>query len=306
VSLPNRSELRALFKNASFYMLPSWADILLVQSPLLLIGLFAREQGSILIFNVSRTLMGLARQLAIQLARSGGIEMARQIAQRDRKGLLRLHVRMGRSIGALVGVACGLILVSAEPIIAIWTGGRAEFDPLMMMAFITGVMLAGPAQCDVMLLQLSNAPRPLAMASFVQVVLVLALMALLIPRFSSLGAAVALSFSDAVAFGVIASYAAARRYALSSARFALASFSSELLGLMGGAACAMIVHMIMPARDAVGLAAFLAIWGLVMAVPTLGLMLDAPQRAKVLAYAARSARLVRRGRPADQAGRNCL
>lgn len=294
-AVPTRSELNAVIRNARLYLLPLWAEKVLLQGPVLMLGMFAREEGAVLMFTLSRTLTGLARMGAIQLSRSGGIEMARQVAQQDRKGAINLHRTLGRTIGGLTGLTCGLIWVAAEPIIAIWTGSRVPIDPLIVLAFVAGVLFAGPAQANFTLLQLTNTPRPLALSSLLQVILVIGLGLPLIAAFGALGSAVAVGFADALAFGVLINEAAARRFALGAERYAATAYGSEMAGLVLGSAVAWLLLRSIAVDHVFDLMVVFAIWGAVLALPSFFLLLDKSQRSKLLAQL-RSMLRIRRSR----------
>jgi O-antigen/teichoic acid export membrane protein len=281
-AVPTWQELRAAARNARYYTLPLWADQFLVQGPVLLISGFVREPGGILVFKLSRTLTGLARQGAIQLARSGGIEMARQIVQKDRAAAIGLHRTLGRTIGGLTGLSCGLILVTAEPLLDIWSGGRVAYDPLTVIAFVAGVMFAGPAQANTMLLQLSNVPRPLAISSILQVVFTMGLGLALIPWFGPLGAAVGVGMADAFAFAVVINYAAARKFGLKAENYAVVGYGAEFAGLALGAGGAWALMQLLPVHNIHAFAVLSMVWGALLAIPAFFLLLNTGQRSRVL------------------------
>jgi O-antigen/teichoic acid export membrane protein len=280
--LPTAVELRAVIRNARYYMMPLWAEKALQQAPVLMLGVFVQEAGGVLVFTLARTLTGLARQGAAQLARSGGIEMARQVAQRDRAGAMALYRTLGRSIGGLTGLGCGLILIAAEPIMAAWTGSRVQADPLVVLAFVAGVLFAGPAQANLMLLQLTNVPRPLALSSLLQLVLVIGLGLPLIALFGALGSAVAVGLADALAIGVVINEAAARRFGLSASRYAAAAYGSELGGLLIGTVAASMLIRVFPAENIHQLVELFAVWATVVSLPALFILLNARQRRRIL------------------------
>jgi O-antigen/teichoic acid export membrane protein len=280
-ALPTRQELKAAARNARYYALPLWAEQLLVQGPVLLISSFVHEPGGVLVFKLSRTLTGLARQGAIQLARSGGIEMARQIVQKDRPAAIGLHRTLGRTIGGLTGLSCGLILMTAEPLLHLWTGGRVPYDPLVVFAFIAGVLFAGPAQANTMLLQLSNVPRPLAASSVLQVVFTMGLGLALIPWFGPLGAAVGVGMADAFAFAVLINFAATRRFHLKAENYAAVGYGSELVGLLLGAGAAWGLLQVMSVDSIKDFLVVSALWGALLALPAFFLLLNGRQRSRI-------------------------
>jgi O-antigen/teichoic acid export membrane protein len=284
IAMPTGSELRKIGKNAGYYFLTNSAEILLNSGPVVLLGMLSREPGGILIFTIARTLTGIARQIAIQFARSSAIEMARQTAQGDWSGLRKLHTTTGRTISAMTGLLCGLILSGAEPILEIWTGGRVTFDPLIVLTFVCGVLFVGPAQSNVTLLQLGNVPRPLAISSFVRVALVCLLMFTLVPMFGALGAAVALSFAETISFGVLASHWANRRYGLRANHYALLSFSTQAACLVLGAGVGVALQHFLEVTTIQELALFIALWGAVVVVPAFFMAFPITERNRVYSF----------------------
>jgi O-antigen/teichoic acid export membrane protein len=287
ISFPTRRELSKIVQNAGFYFLTNSAEVLLNSGPVVLLGMLSRAPGGILIITIARTLTGIARQLAIQFARSSAIEMARQSTQGDRNGLLKLHITTGRTISAMTGLLCGLILSGAEPIVHVWTGGRAPFDMLIVLTFVCGVLFAGPSQSSVTLLQLGNVPRPLAISSFVRVVLVGTLMAALVPFFGALGAAVALAFAETFAFGVLAAHWASKSYRLPAEYYALISFTIQTVCLALGFAAGAAIRYFLEIDDLFKLGLFMAIWGAIVVVPAFFIALTEAQRTRIYGAAKR-------------------
>ncbi|MDF2764684.1 MAG: hypothetical protein K0S81_1678 [Rhodospirillales bacterium] len=279
-ALPTLKELKTIFRRAGFYLVRDWGEVLISNGPVLLIGLLARQPGAILIFNASRVLIGLARQFTIQLAKSGGFEMSRQLAQRDRAGLISLYLSLGRSIGALTGIAAGFILVTAGPLIEVWTHGKAPYDPLIILAFLSGVLISGPAQNSIMLLHMSNVPRPLATASLVQLCLVSALMFVLVPRFGPLGAAVALGFSECMS-AIWSHHAATVLLRLPQLRYAARAFGSELAGFALGCAVAVAVLSFHYPSNLWALAVFYLISSAAVSIPAFYLAVGPKQRRRL-------------------------
>lgn len=284
IAIPTRAELVEICRNAGFYFFTNSAEILLNNGPVVLLGILFRQPGGILIFTVGRTLTGIARQLAIQFAKSSAIEMARQTAQGDRTGLLKLHIATGRTISAMTGLLCGLILSAAEPMIHIWTGGKAPFDFLIILTFVCGVLIAGPAQSSVTLLQLGNVPRPLAISSFVRITLVCTLTVALVPLFGALGAAVALAYAEAMAFGVLASHYANQRYGLPSKNYALLTYSTGTACLLLGGGVGIGLGHLMEVDNLWKLITFMILWGAIVIVPAFYIVFTGKQRDHIRAY----------------------
>jgi O-antigen/teichoic acid export membrane protein len=288
-AVPTRAELRQALAKSRFFMLRDWGDIVILQLPMLLIGHFATAPGEVLTFRLTRILTGLARQLTVQLSRIGGIEMSRQLAQSDRAGLTKLYVEVGRSVGVITGLMCGITVAIAEPLISVWTGGKAPFEPLLLYAFIAGVMIGGPGQNAIMLLGMSNVPRPLGIGMVVQVGLLVTLMVILIPPFGALGAAVALGFADAI-YSAWASYAAMRYFRLPEYRYAGVSFGSEVVGFVLSLAIGLGLGQVMVVHGLVSLGTFCLAAGPLLLVAFLLLGLNANQRRKLVQWTRRRAR----------------
>jgi O-antigen/teichoic acid export membrane protein len=194
--------------------------------------------------------------------------------------LIALYLSLGRSIGALTGIAAGFILVTAEAVIAVWTAGKAPFDPLVIIAFLAGVLISGPAQNSIMLLQMSNVPRPLATASLIQIGLVGVLMAALVPSFGPVGAAIALGFSECMAV-IWSSYAATLLLRLPQWRYASTAFGSELAGFALGCSVPLAIEQFHRPSNIVALVAFYMLAGMVVSIPAIFLALGGKQRRRL-------------------------
>jgi O-antigen/teichoic acid export membrane protein len=174
------------------------------------------------------------------------------------------------------------LVICADPLIEVWTGGNVDSALPLVAAFLAGAMFAAPSQTNSMLLTLSNVPQPLAVSSLVQAILGVCLTLALVPVFGSLGAAVALGFSDAIALGVVASHAAMKQYRLPAWAFTKAAFGSELAGaLLGGLAAAGLLALA-PVHDAVSLSRFGVLWTGAVALPAFWIVFDSQQRRRLL------------------------
>jgi O-antigen/teichoic acid export membrane protein len=135
-----------------------------IHAPVLLLGQLASLPAAVVTFTVARTLTGLLRQLALQLAQTSGVEMARQAAQTDLTALRRLARTTGRLLAGLVGLLAGGLWIAAEPVLQLWTRGAVAYDPWVIGGFLVTIMAIAPAQVGYIALHHTNRPRQLALA----------------------------------------------------------------------------------------------------------------------------------------------
>lgn len=199
---PSRDDIWTTFSKSGLYFINLLANTALLHGPVILLGLLATDQTYVLLFVVSRLLVGIVRQFAHFVAHVLGNEMGRQSAQGDTEALRHLFISSGRLIGGLTGLASGVALVIAPPFITLWTHGRIRYDAATFLPLLGSVLAIGPAQVCTTFMIYTLRPGPLASASLGQCIVSAIAGLALIPTFGAAGAAWALGVGETLTFGI--------------------------------------------------------------------------------------------------------
>lgn len=280
--LPRPSDLLEMRTRAPLYALTQGATTVLPHVPVLLLGGLGAPPQAVVAFTTMRTFTGLARQPASQLSSIAGIEMARQFVQGDAAGLHRLHAGIGRTMGALVGLLGGLLMVLGQPFFTVWTHGSVAFDPALAGVFLVTVGLLAPGYGGMSLLRHGDQPRPLAMALMAQTILVAGLCVVLIPApghwGGAIGAALAVGSAEVLTFGLGLGVAVDRLVGEAPGRHAAVALVALLPGGAVGIGAALAVERLVPIGGLAGVLSFVALWSLLVAPAAPFLLLDGGQR----------------------------
>lgn len=153
----------------AFYFINPFASYMALNIPMFYAAANS-DSHLIAAYAVIRTLVGLLRQLSVQISNAVGALIVRNAVRDDGASDHRtLYAHAGRFIGASAGVLSGYLAASAVPFASIWTGGQVHIGS--WLAFIaTGVFcISAPTYLPMALLQLRNRPQLLTAGIVIQV-----------------------------------------------------------------------------------------------------------------------------------------
>ncbi len=202
-AIPNAGELRHLFGHVGWYGLLQGMPVVWLSAPVLILGTLGYAGRVLVSFVVARTLVNFARQFTTMLLIASGIEMATTVHAGDAKTLDRQLAIVGRGVAAVTGVVVGAVMAFGAPLIAVWTGNPALYDPVMLLWLLLPVPIVGPALPLAAVLTFSNRPKPEAFARTTQGVLGILLCYVLAARFGIAGVPAGLAVAEIVGLGVL-------------------------------------------------------------------------------------------------------
>jgi len=277
--VPTRTELAELAAKAPFYLVPAGAWIVLLQLPVVILGLLSTPE-TVVAFTTMRTFTGLTRQVTIQFFAITAVEMARQYTQGDTEGLLRLYRDSGRMIGAITGLLAGFSLVAGPSFFVLWTRGAVAFDPLLAEVFLATTLLLLPSFGSTGLLRLTDHPRAAAASFVLQPLCAAVVSALLVALgLGPVGAGLGVGVAELVAPGAWSMMGVSRLLGLRVGAFIWPILSTAALALALGSGAALAVVRLIPGGRALDLAVIAVLWLVLVVLPTSFLLLDARQRA---------------------------
>ncbi|WP_431860965.1 hypothetical protein [Azospirillum sp.] len=287
---PNRGELAELVARAPFYSVTATAALVHMQMPVVLLGLMA-EPGATVAFTTMRTFTGLTRQAATQLFIVASLEMARQHAQRDAAGIVRMYAESGRMIGGLSGLLMGMSMVLGPAFFVLWTKGAVAFDPVLAGIFLGTTLALGPSLGSTWLLRHTDHPRTLAAAFALQIPLGAGLcVALLAAGLGPVGAALAVGAAELVTPGLRSVAVVGRLLEVRMLTFLGPLYGTAVLSLLFGAGAALAADWLAPPGSLSGLMVTMGLWTVLAVGPAYYLLLDARQRTTLVCRLAREFR----------------
>jgi hypothetical protein len=177
-TLPLAREWSDAWRNTRWLALEQCAPIVWLQVPILILGLAGASGAALVGFVLLRTLVGFTRQLSTMLSIAVGVELAGRVHS-EAADLPRQLQLAGRFLSGITGVLGAAVIVLGAPLLALWSGNRALFDPVVAVWMVLGTVAAAPAAPITKLLAFTNRARPNAVAWMVQLGLGLGLAALL-------------------------------------------------------------------------------------------------------------------------------
>lgn len=282
IAIPKRAELQQVISKSAFYFSLTVAAPLVLNAPVLLLGMLSGISGAVVAYTASRTFTGFVRQIVAQFCYPIGAEMARQAALGHQARLQRFFTAAGRIIGGSAGLLGGFTLAVAAPFLRIWTHGSVEFDPWLVGAFIATVILTAPAQVASTLYLYNNKPGILVIATAMYAGGTLIFCLLLIKGFGPAGAAAGTGLAEFLSVGLILPYAAAKELSVSLVSYFGRSYAAALGGFVLSFAVAWGADTALAVHGPLGLIELAVLWVTILIAPSFFLLLDPQERHWVL------------------------
>jgi len=263
------------------YNLSAVATVSLVQGMVLVLSHFASSELAVLLFTTARTITGLVRLVAIQLAMVLGIEQARERGGGRHESLLRLHRFTLRLAGGVAGGLAGLIAVFGGDLLTLWTHGRVPYHPDLFLLLLAMVVVGIPARAAAQLFVYTNRPRLPAMSQTLAAVVALGLAGLLVPAWGAQGAVVALLTAELSAVAGWLGSAVARDLGQGRLKLWFEGGGPALAAFVLGGAVAWLLHQGFGGLEWWRMIAVVGAWLVLAAVPAFYIIVPADQRRRL-------------------------
>ena len=192
------------FVGAFPFAVMNFAEVGLTYLSVLMIGAFVSDRIAIAQWGLTRTIAGLLRGLGLQMTLPLAAELGHDHAIGARDSLQRLYARGSIVLTLFASLTTSGALVFWPDFFGIWTHGAIPYDATLVITLLLGMCVGAPAILALSYANYSNRGPLLLWTKSLQLALFLLLSIVLIPRLSSLGAAIALVASDIIAqFGVL-------------------------------------------------------------------------------------------------------
>lgn len=277
-AVPTKLELKEGLSQSALYMAPTIVTPVVLNCPVVLLGLLGSPPGTVVAFTVSRTLTGLLRQIVLQFCHPVGAEMSRQLATHDLGKVKLLFNGAGRLAAGIAGLLGGFTMIVAEPFIHLWTHGAVAYDPWLIGMFIATILLTAPAQVPLMLFHYANRPLVLVIAQGAYAISAIAFCFLFIPGFIDVGAAAGIGLAELLTIGLIIPFAAAKMISADFFGYAWRGYVLAGMTFVASYAAAWCLQQIMGPQSLFGIIEFAMTWVAVITLPSLFLLLARTER----------------------------
>jgi O-antigen/teichoic acid export membrane protein len=199
---PTAYEVKHIVSHGKWYALLQGAPIAWLQVPVLIISAVGFAGASLVGFLLARTLVNFTRQITEMLARSVGVETASAFHLEKKEELASTLSAFGRFLSGLNGGILGGIMVFGSTIIALWSGKPDLYNVWVFFWLLVPSVFIAPALPIKNVLMLGNLPRPVGLASILQILIGLPLSYGLAHYYGTAGVAAALAIGEVIALGI--------------------------------------------------------------------------------------------------------
>lgn len=284
LAVPTAAELRTTVTQCALFNAQPVATWLTIQGPVLILGHLGTPAVTVA-FATSRTLVGIARQLTLQLSTPFGFELSVLIQRDELPALSQLLKNAVSIIGIIGGMLTGLVIVCGIPVSILWLHGRVALQQPLIMALALPVAVASSAQIYQFALAFSNRPRLIAQSVLGHAIVGLLLALLLAPFFGAVGIAAGLGIGEVAAIAWYLPSRTLRSLHLPAGRIQRASLIRATLATALSYAIARAAAIVIPPADLPRLMAFGGLWAVIAGLCAYAILLDGFQRSLVKRWA---------------------
>jgi O-antigen/teichoic acid export membrane protein len=282
---PSLDEFFRRARDAVGYMASPVATAIMTNGPNLILAHCGAPEGAIALFSTTRTIAGLARQLPYQFAHPAGVELAGLLARGDREGLSRVYVSASRALAIIVGALSGFTVVAAPLVMMLWTRGKVDYDPILMLLLVGTTAVCAPSQVAYTLLWYGGYPGRLTKALVFSTALAIGLATLLGPWFEARGVAAGFGAGEILGVALYLSLLVDRLIERKAGSGLLRNFGISVLALLGSAAVGFLIHRLIEPRGWLGLITLGVAWGVPASAAAYCTLLTRTQQARMMAAA---------------------
>lgn len=279
--VPVASELREAGGAMKWYAFIYAAPSILLQVPVLLLGLLGLGGSTLVVFVVHRSFVNFARTLIVMLSTAGGIELSSQVHVGNAQEVERGISFLGRIIAGCGGALVAGLLYFGPTTIRIWTGKNDLFDAATLYWLLIPILTVSPAIPLLSVAQYAGLARPLAISNLAQIGASILVCLLFGDLFGASGIAFGLAVGESLATGVLLPAMIARRLHINYLRHWISCLAVFAGGLSWAGMVALVIGSAIDIEKSITLFFVVSAWGALAFLPIVYLLLPSEQRSRL-------------------------
>jgi O-antigen/teichoic acid export membrane protein len=279
LAIPTMAEQRTTAAKCLYFASQPITTWLIYQGPLLILGHLSGPAETVA-FNTARTLIGVSRQITMQMAYPFGFELSVLLIRNELAALRRLLENAFSIVGIVGGLLAGVTIAAAGPITLLWLRGRIALPQPLILAMAVPIALSAASQIYPLILSFANRPRLIAHTVGLQALIALAFAALLAPRFGAWGVAAGLGIGEVAAMVGYLPNRTLRTIGIDCAPQAPGIVRAVLATILGYGVGWVALEIVTP-TDYPRLMVFGGLWAVIAGLAAFFLLLNAEQRAVI-------------------------
>ena len=280
LAAPTRDELRVTVAKCLYFASQPISTWMTIQGPLLMLGHLSGP-AEVVAFNTARTLIGVSRQVTIQMSYPFGFELSVLLIREELASLRRLLVDSVTIVGIVGGLLAGVTIVAAEPVVLLWLRGKVEIPQLLILTMALPVAISASSQVYQTLLSFSNRPRLIAHGVGIFAVIGFGAALALVGPLGAEGAAIGLAVGEIVGMVMYLPARTLKTIDMRSGNFQSASVLRAALAAVLGYAVGRLVMLIVAPDDYLRLFVFGGLWAAIAGLGAYAMLLNGEQRAVI-------------------------
>jgi len=280
LATPTRDELRITVAKCLYFASQPVSTWMTIQGPLLMLGHLSSPAETVA-FNTARTLIGVSRQVTIQMSYPFGFELSVLLIREELAALRRLLTDSVTIVGIVGGLLAGVTIVAAEPVVLLWLRGKVEIPQLLILTMALPIAISASSQVYQVLLSFSNRPRLIAHGVGIFAVIGFGAALALVGRLGAEGVAIGLAVGEIVGMVMYLPAKTLDSIGMRSGHFHVASILRSALAALLGYGVGRLVMLIVAPDDYFRLFVFGGLWAVIAGIGAYALLLNGEQRAVI-------------------------
>jgi len=280
LAMPTRAELRVMVSKCLYFASQPISTWMTIQGPLLMLGHLSSPAETVA-FNTARTLIGVSRQVTIQMSYPFGFELSVLLIREEWASLRRLLTSCVSIVAIVGGLLAGVTIVAAQPVVILWLRGKVEIAQLLILTMALPVAISASSQVYQAMLSFANRPKPIAQGVGIFAGVGFAAALALVPSLGAEGVAIGLAVGEIVGMVLYLPARALGAVGMGDGHFHAASIlRAALAALLGYGVGRLLMPIVAPA-DYLRLFAFGGLWAVIAGFGAYALLLNGEQRAVI-------------------------
>jgi O-antigen/teichoic acid export membrane protein len=280
LAIPTAAEQRVTIAKCLYFASQPISTWLTFQGPLLILGHLSLPAETVA-FSTARTLIGVSRQMTIQMSYPFGFELS-VLLIRDELAALRRLLTDAVSIVAIVGgLLAGVTIVAGEPVTALWLRGRVEIPLELIVIMALPIAISASSQVYQVLLSFTNQPKLIAHGVGIFALVGFGSAIALAPSFGAEGVATGLAIGEVIGMVLYLPARTLRATGVGGGQFHAANVLRAALATLLGYGVGRLVFLMIAPSDYLGLFGFGVLWTVIAGLAAYYLLLNAEQRAVI-------------------------